>query len=1063
MPFEPHTIPLNSGLRQDQDNAAVGNASYLSIASNLIVNHKESLRGRPGMVSQDALVQNTNTFGAVTQTNLLSQSISGLLPAGISAVDQQLLALWQGQGFVRSDPTINKNIWRNTGSVWSTKLFSSPLLTYTPIDPLALLGAAVSPVAVGSQLVSTKVTSNTSTGLAITSNNKLDIFDTQALTNYDNISAFNACIVNVNTGSGFLDVIVYPKTDGSLWYHVVGAPSAPGAGTEVNILAAASVAVSSTIGQAVWVTTSGSVNEVFIAYKSTTAGSIGVTRLLLGSGITATLTLSGLGTIKRGVSLCHNQLVTGSGGRLCLGFDNQTNYITKILNCASTSVITDAALDATHGATGSLTGSALGHTVSNNPITSGIIVCYNRLRFNSMFIEIRLYTTTATTVNYTLFASVPGAFNSGAVQYTPFTTATSISGKILIGVYRQIFRITGGVTLAENDQWIILDITNAIQSSGPVIVVAAGQPESCKFAYPINIVKLDALTLKFGVTDGVSFNVNGIQSWGVTVKTLSFVAAKTVFANGIGLISGYTPYIYDGLSTVPSGFIEQAPVIVDFSTAVGGASSAGSYTVQATWEIQSGKGQIIRSDASNIVTINSVAVSSQLSISVSVPQLISRYLVTGYNIVCKLYITKVNPAANAPLYLTSTQTVPITNGIVTSGIFTFTGILVSADTDSSQEQLYTGGNVFGDQLPGGADRGIAFCNQRLWTADSRRVYVSKLLRSQTIPAWNRGGGLVLEMPTSIGEIQALGTIIDKLIVIGNYGFAIIFGAGIDDQGNGPGWTIDIISGTKSSLLTTPRTCIDIPGVGVGFIGIDNEVYLIAPNGSSQCISRYTKDTINGTITDLCYIDSYSNGSSIELGPMLITNGEPYKLFDVESKSWFTWETLSTTSVVGFCNYFTTLNGIIYAQTGSNTPVIAFTDWNSGADLFASLGAGGNITQSIGLVNCSISGPQDGQVTTIWGRLRSINIVGLSPFSGYTQTVSATADNSGLTLLNKSSVISFVSTGNWPWTNIEEYRATIQRCGSFKVSVTAKPALAEWANIEYWSTATGDRAPSRNRR
>lgn len=1064
MAFEPHKISFDNGVRQDLNNIDADRPSMLSSATNVMYTTKGSIIGRYGVDSQNGRVQKiNNSGGAVVQdgTNL-SAAVLNKIHAGIEASDNQIFALYQGDSFIRTSQKYNgSNAWRQTGPFWSIKRYNSSIL-----DNRNVVGSVItSPVAIGTNLVGIPANLSSSTGLAVIGNNRFDLVDTQALSNYDSVSQFNQCITTLNS----IDYIFYPKADGSLYMHIVDPINIPGSGTEVQLVAPGNVDTG--LRQTIWATSGPT--ELFVAYVNTAQTNIIVLRVTIVGAVTASITLTG-GSNILGVSLCHNGGVTGSGGKMCVGWEDRNTsnrYRTKILNCVSSVSITDAALDVNHGSGLAGTNALLyrGHSVG---VTSAGTIAVAFSHGNTatstrlLQIDIRTFTNTTTFICYTLkdcFDNIPTSIVKG-IEWRVLTPAATFCGKTVISVYKETNNGTSSGGGNISGQWFVLDISNniAAANSGPLFLVAAGTKGKSFITPPINPTITISTTTRdniysIGVVDNIEFSFDGIITAGGRLVRLQATGAKSVLVNGISMFSGASPYTYDGLQMTPTGFIEDSPVISGSTILAGGAlPSTNTASLQAIWQITNGKGQIIRSAQSNIITVTGTPGNGKFDIQVSVPQLSGRYLFTAANVFIKLYSTEFNPSSGAPLYLINSRVITIGSGITTAGFVTFTNVLVTVPS-TADEQLYTGGNIFDDQTPESADRGITFVNNRIWVADQDRVYVSKILSRQFAPAFNSNSGkLIIEMPTSIGEIQSLGTLEDKVAVIGSFGTAIIYGPGFDDLGNGPGWAVQTTPGTGAyvdSLInqTGPRISCNVPNVGVAFAGPNTDLYIMNNGGQVQVLTRALKDDVR-PVSDVLFVDA--GKSTIAHGPMLLMvsgDGSGFiKYYDIESGRVSQW---SLGTITSFC---TSLNGDIFRQGFDAAVGISSLTEVTGQDLNIPFG------QTIVTGNVSITGAVDNALSNAWGRLRSVNVLHDNA-AQYTLSIQVVADRSDVAIIDKSINVIPEFNQKWPYSQFEEFRTTTQRCSTFIVTLNAVPATAEWAGIEFWSSVNADRAPSRNRR
>lgn len=1120
MPFQPFRIPFTDGLHQDTTNYDADRPQYLLMADNVIFTKKGSLLGRPGVVSEDAVIQNTiNSGGAAIQNStLLSTTVNNLIPCGIESSDKGIIALYQGSSYIKSNtPYSGSTPWRGAGPIWSTKKYVSPFLDYRNIRFPDQIGTGITTynniitsdfsqtnlgglnitaqTAVGASLTSVPVTSGSSLSLPVVGQINVDLLDTQTLTNYDITARCNACIC---TASG-QDVIVYPNAAGGLFVHKVQPATVPGLGTETQIATNGSVFIQPNVAQTVWCC-AGAVgtSEVYIAYvaSSTTITVLRVNTSISAATVTATFTFTA-GTVGHGVSLCSNGLGVGTA-RLCVGWmdTSATNrYTTKILLVNSISSITDASINVQHGVGQESTPIYRGHTVGLTHVGT-IAVCYvtNTAAPRKTNIDVRSFSSVTSFTAYSLFDGWDTAANAAGPpnltlyfqsEWKPFIPASNFCNRTVVGVYKETNSAAGykgGIELAPvpSSQWFIIDISSNLSAAaiGTPIVVAHSSFLSNYTTPPVNPSIINASIYSFGVVYGVDFDDFGIVNGGAQVVKLQSIGARSCIVNGEILFTNSTMYSYDGIQMAPLGFVEEAPQITGISiftpTGIGSPTPvSGSVSLQAIWEITNGRGQVVRSAQSIKITTPRALVNEAISLTVSSPQLCGRYLTPGSRLVIKVFSTIPNPPANAPLYLVSSNDINIINGVPSTGTSSWgPGGLVNHNSVSTiqvppttpdAEQLYTGGGVFDDQMPPSSDRGIAFINNRVWTADYNNVYVSKLLTNQFGVAFNLNSDkLIIPMPTSIGEIQALGELADKVAVIGTLGTAYIYGAGFDDLGNGTGWLVQTtseIGAVYSNNIQNqlgPRLAVNIPSVGVMFLSNASDVYLMDFSGNTQIVSRQTIDKIL-PLTELTYWTAglLSNTSHINHGAYLVGTGFNFKLMDLESNRWATWSPSIAQNVL----YTTSFNGKLWLQGTDNifgSSVFSFTG-ESGQDL------GVNYQMVVQHNSVSITGQLDNGMVNAWGRLRSLTVLGTSPsLNPYNLTVQVQADKSLSNILNKSITINPTSESNWPFTNWPEFRTTIQRCGSFITTITAVPAIVELAGIECWATVTGDRNPSRNR-
>lgn len=1070
MGFEPHTLLFSQGVRNDLTAFDAETPQELTDATNFTYTKKGSLRTRPGLVSNDAVIVETSTIGGpVTYPGtLLSAATSGMTRAGLEPHFNQLLACWQGVAFVRTADTYpsSSNVWRKVGPFWSTSKSKSAVLG-NPLYRDDFISVNAPPTQIGLGLVNVPISSNISTSLGYISDRYIELFDSQSLANFDTYSRSNSCIAS-NTG---LDIILYPKADGSIRYHVCDPTTITGSGTEVTVAAAGSVdvsAASTTSAQSCWIVSGAVANEFYFAYQGSVAGTATVGRILVGTGVTATLNLVGLGNLgNAGVALAHNRAVIGSSSQLVLGYYNFTGniYQTKVLNVVSTSSITDSGINGNHGSV--TTAIYPRHTVSSLSTTS--ILANFTASNSSLLFSTRTYALAATTLIYTIFQTNLAAPTVPQRAWLPLFPAIQLAGRIVIGVYNTVSTST-----LRPAQWEVMDITALVQSSGSPFVIASSQPNEVFSTAPVNPF-VDSINgfIKFGTIDGITFDIGGPLTAGPIINKLALVPTRGVAINNVTMLSNSLPYIYDGNQIYPASFIQGSPIIASTGfTGVGGNFAVGTYSFKAIWEGRAANGQVYRSRESNTITFAAAAATSKIDILVEVPQSISRFVTNG-TIVIKLYSTGPSGGGNFCLQPVGAgngvfvTNIPVTNGVPNTGSVTLTlGTSIFLGAQTNTEIIYTQGGAMEDDPPDSADRGLTVAAGRVWAASANRVYASKIIDNRFVPTFNLvTGKLYIDIPSSIGSIIGLGNLNDKVAVIGTNGTAFIYGNGFDNVGNGVGWNVEVTSertgiGNYVNLnyVPGPRSVCSIPNVGVVF-QIANTPYLMGFGGAVQAIGRPFQDLGDTNIYEISYIDAGRDGTStIEHGPKIILNNGNFKIMDVESGRWSLW-TLPSNSLT---NYTASIGGTIYRQDASF--VGAFTS-------LSATDYGGPVLVSLTTGNISVSGAIEGASNFSWGRLRSVkllyNILNESGFmNSITFTYQVTPDKTpGVTsaLCNKTITRTGAQTANWPYSNLEDVRMTKQRCSTFVFSLIVDATdQIEIAGIEFWSWVSPDTSPARSR-
>lgn len=1035
MSFKPRSIPVHRGAHQEISPVNMSQPDMLDRAENVIPIKKGSLRGRPGI----ALLSSTTPDGPY---------------AGAEAYQGRLVNLAQG-GLMEVTAA---GTARKAGKFWSMQRFAAPNAGYRTLNatnPGPVVGVNVTrgPAApAGKYFVASPVTRNGASGFPLLGAHAGDGYSgltSTALTNFDATAQLGAVMA-----SNAKDALYYVKADGSTWMYVV---DSTGASNEFAVQAAGAVSTSAT--QPVWIVAGAASNEFFLIDTSTTAGRINVTRITDAGTITATLALTGLGTISYGAAMAHNGLPTAAGGRLCIGYYDTAApaYKTVVVTCTTTASFTNAGIGVTHQ-TGPGAGATVAPTTAVGKVTIAstpyACVVYQNSTWDTV-VEVRDFTSNAAAIFVYEFwntQSTPAWQPWFAPCNLAWTDGTSgAPSQVVLGLFRTVN------TFPVQAQAIVV----AVSAGRPAQVLSATAPNSVWASVPQNALFMSGgigqWQLRQTVWEGQFFNTTQSKAFALVPADYYSVAARGVEVSGSMVFSGQTPWIWDGADPQPLGFVERYPdwlAGTGFSGAGGSFTAGASYSFQAIWELTNGRGQVVRSGQSTVFTASPAAGNSFTAV-LSIPQLIGRPLSANQGCRVKVYQTIATPPAGAPLYLAGGFTVTgLASGIPGAGKVTIT---LTAQTDTSQEQLYTGAVTFDDLPPAGGGRGVAFAMDRLWTADHKNVYASKQLRTDVQVAFNESGGLRVPVPQSIGEVMGIGSLGDRLLVIGQRGVGVVYGPGVDDNGNGPGWTVEETARSVGMSRVTgsgPRCVVSLPGARAAFVGGDYGVWLVDHNGMPSPMTRPVQDNlVTSPPLELAYLDAGGGNGAPEYSEALVVstaNGD--QLFFADHGEWVTWF-----PAAGAPRGYASVGGVMLFVAGTTGSVYQYSDWNTCLDL--------GITQVSAFImtsQTSIAGDDGGATPTLaWGRLRSVNPT-MRIFTGAPTLTMQVYGDDGNTLLAKS-FSPVAGGGNWPGPiNSSEFRCTQQRCSTFQILLQVQPATVELSAFDIWYDVTGDRAPARNR-
>ncbi len=1010
-PFLPVFVPFVSGVRQDLGDLAAENPAQLRSLENAVFTKQGHLRGRAGGVSRDAQVQVSGSGGALA-ANLNSQ-VASLVPAGIvsspygSGTDSETaLAIWQGAAFFFRD-----TIWAGAGPMWSVRATSSASLSVFRISG----STRHNPVPCGTDIVGIRTTLGSVSGFALVNNNgelpyvslgSAALFDTTSIANL--AASGNALFYIQGAGNVVMQI---PGTLPAYTTAVVGGTGDTNTAPRINIAAAHD----------------SDTGEHFVAFKSSVAGRITLKHVNAAGTVLASLDVNGLGTVL-GVAVAFD----GTNKLGLAWIDSAVPSVKTKVFTTGGGVITDAAIDLTLAGTPETNtlffGLAAGTTADGK-----MGVLYTRSDAG-LYIGGRLFTA-ATSTSVATLAGVYTGLGTGLL-WEPLFGHVAVGGRTLVGVQRSTD------TLLHRVQWLVLDFTRLYVNGDTAVrvSVAAGAVEGMDRITPSSVGIPTPNGLAFAIPDGISFSLDAtlrtfVDAVAVRRIHLEVQPVQAVHAHDNTLLTGQLMHVFDGAKVRPHNFVEETPFILGSSGIVaGGGLSAGSYSYQTTWEAYNSRGQRLRSGASNILTLNSAGGQHAEVIS-TVPQLWSYITEIDY-VRLRLWATVKNATATADKFLVTETVISVTPTTPSATQ------IHTVEVAGTEEKLYEGATILADMRAPGADRGVAFCNERAWCADQRHVYASKLLRPGIAPSWNTEGIHTLEIPNALGSIQGISGMGDTLVVVCSAGVAIVRGPGVDDTGAGIGWTVDIVAPLGSGEVG-PRSICPTP-VGVAFQGRDGDVWLVRGDQSVVPISRPLRSVASSGPNDLVWVAPRLSGSE-STNPLLLAGGSSWRVLDTEAGQWGLWTFASNNPA-----RMSSINGAPWGQLTA-APWVISVDGAVGSD-FGSNNAARIIT--------GVLRPTD-PLSRGWGRIRGVSPVVKESATNITATIAGYGDNDEHVLLNKALVYSNSAGTRWPDSG-PEYRCTVQRCGYAYFNIHIEPASFEWAGLNLWVANTKEAAPSRTR-
>lgn len=1019
-PFSAVHIPFISGARQDIGKIAQESPSQLRRAQNVMFTKRGHITGRPALVSRDAPVEVGGAGSSLLSS--LTSAVIGAVPSGIvstgfstSSGGDTPLACWQGQSYY------NRNsLWVAAGSHWSLRQTKSAILK--TIDPVN--GQRTNPAPVGMSIVGIPTTGSSGTGFPfLNSEGEVDSISLGPLTNFVQADGNHSVAGNA--------VFFIDNSTGTVYGHIPGNPP-----TVTQVVLAANGIIVFAGGQQ-QATSAVLANDGFyyLAFKTTTAGRIDILRINPVGTVTQTLSLTGLGTVQ-GLGVVHNGL---NGLGLAWNDTASTSLKTKIITITA-GVMTDSGLNVTLTGTAlNLSGGDVG-TLAVGLSHNGLMSVLFTLNTGSMYLGGRSFSAAVETANTSLVAN---GLAQGR-EWDPLFGGVVVAGHTLVGVMNSFDLFN------QSSQWIVLDCTKLYGSSNTTdrTVVAAGPYLGAARIAPASVYST-ANSVSFGVAEGIQFSgaerpVSIVRRAGIRRITLSTQGTQATHVNGVTLLSGQIPFVFDGSVIRPDHFAEEMPFIFNSTAAsAGGSLPAGSFTYQVTWESVNSRGQVTRSGASNQQTV-SVTLNQKVTVVVTKPQLWNSPSQLEF-VRIRLWATQVNPTNNALLYFVTeaVDTTPSTGTPVS--------LIHTTQAVGTEERLYETSDTLSDMRAPGADRGIAVVAERAWVADQTTLYASKLIRPGIAVAWNSEGPNSLTLPASLGTIQGLASVNQGLVVLCSRGAAVVTGPGTDDTGAGPGWVLQIIDGVPGMGISSPRSLATTPA-GVAFQAQDGDLWMANSSGQALPMSRALRDSATNTLVDVVNLVSTTRTNL-----MLLSQGAAgvLRVVDLEMGQWGTWTFPAVTPSNGL--FMTAINGSVWLQT--TTPSVVYSVDDPAALSDAGLGA------YTALIETGVLRPAN-PVPHGWGRLRSVtpNEIRKSTDAQVSVNVQVLADQNDRVLLNKTKITNPTDTALYPGggDGVLEFRATVQRCAYFRVLMSITPAVFDVEGLDLWVANTGEKSPSNNR-
>jgi len=466
----------------------------------------------------------------------------------------------------------------------------------------------------------------------------------------------------------------------------------------------------------------------------------------------------------------------------------------------------------------------------------------------------------------TLVVTATGRYSTVVAQasntaFTTYTTRRSIGLAAKPWVYNGrafamlgfVSRTTGSPSGLQNQLVVASDSTGTTDfepvarvlyttSAGLPSTVAAGQatlPTASDVGGDrVRIATLEASTIGAPVGDVQS--VVGVVAVDFDFSVSPLTDNRSELGGSL-IFGGGLPMQYDGVGPVELGFLVW-PDECSVSLGSGGSLSAGAYQWVAVYEWADNNGFIHRSAASLPASATATA-SQQATLTVSTLTMTRKDARTPVKIV--VYRTLANGSV---FYRASSLTAPTSND-ATQYTLTLTDGLDDA-TLATRPQLYTTGGVVENIVPGALD-GLAVHRSRLWGVDATnrlRLWFSRQVQAGAPVEFS--DVLVFDVDARGGEVVALASLDDKLIVFKRTQVFMVAGQGPDATGSQNDFSDAVLVTTDAgcidarSIVTTPSGLMfqSTKGIylldrslGVTYLGADVEAYNGATVESAQLI------------------------------------------------------------------------------------------------------------------------------------------------------------------------------------------------------------------------------------
>jgi hypothetical protein len=259
-----------------------------------------------------------------------------------------------------------------------------------------------------------------------------------------------------------------------------------------------------------------------------------------------------------------------------------------------------------------------------------------------------------------------------------------------------------------------------------------------------------------------------------------FVHGSSATANGVTVLGGGIPQVFDGVQSVECGFAEAPNLVLSSQTTGGSLSQNGTYGYIAFYSWKDSRGNIHRGPISNTLSVTLTGTNTQIILTASCLNATMRKQQLTSQQSTPVYIEVYRTVAGASIYYQQGQYVTTVGGAPVSVSDT------TADTGIASNQIaYTDGSdgsVLESQMPPAAAF-VFRALDRIWLVDTDdgAAWFSDVIAAGEAPRFNS----TLTIPAPRAGRYVAGSYIDQNVVLFTQdAIDVVYGDGPDSTGSG---------------------------------------------------------------------------------------------------------------------------------------------------------------------------------------------------------------------------------------------------------------------------------------